>query len=408
MLAVQWLQDRYNKLTQKYSTVWVAYSGGVDSHVLLHLAHNAIPNVRVVHINHNLNAADHVWQQHCQNICQQLNIPITCIKVDARPVAGQSHEEAARIARRKAWENLLQPNDLLILAHHADDQAETILYRLMRGAGPQGLSGMRKISKLGMAHLWRPLLSINKQQIIEYAATQQLNWLQDHSNSDNAFDRNFIRNTIMPRLQQRWPHAAVNINRAGKMCQRLQQCVDPILQEKLTFLINHDQTLNWRKLRFETKLWQQHILRAWLQRHALNPTAKHIQTIMREIINARNDARPRLIIADKAIQRSKYRLHVLEHRMIQNAAYDLVWDLTDQLLLPNGKYLQPEQISSKKEFMHKLALHTVTVRSGILGRKAKKIFQQHSIPHWERTQYPLVFADDRLVSIIGLWCSNRF
>ena len=232
MLNTSWFKDSCKNITSN-KNIWVAYSGGVDSHVLLKLASQAFPKVHAVHINHGLSSNANIWQRHCETVCVGLNIKLHCINVNAKPKAKQSPEDAARIARRAAWQNLLTSEDILLLAHHADDQAETILYRLFRGTGPKGLSGMALQSKLGVVSLFRPLLAIGKQDILKYAAKNKLAYISDESNIDNKYDRNYIRNQLLPHITQRWPAAVANINRAGKLNLQLLDCVKPVVQEKL-------------------------------------------------------------------------------------------------------------------------------------------------------------------------------
>jgi tRNA(Ile)-lysidine synthase len=363
MLTTQWFAATVNTVTNRHRQIWVAYSGGVDSHVLLHLACESFVNVRVVHINHALSDLDKQWQQHCEQTCADLNLPLQCLHVDAAPKPGQSPEDAARNARRAAWQTMLGSNDLLLLGHHADDQAETILYRLLRGAGPKGLSGIKSKTKLGSVTLFRPLLNITKQEILDYAQVNNLNWLQDQTNADNHFDRNYIRNNILPTMLDRWPAAIANINRAAQLCGNAASLVAQQAAEKLVNIQLPDSKLDLLKLSAEPLLWQYEILRLWLQNHDINPSLQQLKIICTEVISARIDSQPEYIIANRILKRSSNKLYLLANTKLP-------------------------------EFSHS---H---------GRKAKKIFQQHGIPPWERSKYPLVFDGDKLVAIVGLWSAK--
>lgn len=398
--------DALDNLQTNYQTIWVAYSGGVDSHVLLDLAAKSFRNVRAVHINHGTHADDDQWQQHCQLICSKLDIPLDCIKIAATPHCKQSYETAARNARRNAWKNLLSPQDLLLVAHHADDQAETILYRLLRGTGPHGLTGMHSYSKVGKATLFRPLLNTTKQEILAYAAAQKLNWIADRSNQDNAIDRNYIRNEVMPLLQARWPQGVTSINRAGTICAQMLQEIEPQAAAKLDTMLE-DAALNLTQFSQQTLFWQQELLRAWLKQHGLVPSMQQLKLLQQQVIGARIDAMPQLHIGSKIIKRSKNKLFVLSANNQPDPEFSIAWDVTKSLQLPNGQCLQPEQVFTNLDMISKLSQAEVTVRMGVLGRKAKKVFQQHAVPPWERGNYPLVFANDRLVSIVGLWNTSR-
>lgn len=346
-------------------SLWVAYSGGADSHVLLHLAVQAGYKPRAVHINDQLSPNADKWQKHCQKICADLQVELSCIKVNAKPKAKQSPEDAARIARRHAWLNLLAPGDILMLGQHADDQAETIVYRLLRGSGPNGLAGMRVETKLENITLYRPFLDISKQAILDYARKYKLNFIHDESNLDINFDRNYIRHKIMPMIRKRWPAAVASINRAGLLNADLCDLLEPYLKERLeSCLSENKQELNLNQLKQHSVQWQGEILRAWLQMHKLMPSNQQIDLIIAEVIAARIDAQPRFTIADKIVRRFQNRLFILN----------------------------PDDEKKSEQAQ---------------GKKAKKIFQEHGIPPWQRADYRLVFKYGKLSEIAGLWVDKK-
>lgn len=402
MLTSSWFVDCCRKITEQKKNIWIAYSGGVDSHVLLHLAAISFPNVRAVHINHNLGPEDQLWQQHCEQVCVALKVSLQSISVDAKAKPKQSPEEAGRIARRKAWQNLLTADDVLFIAHHADDQAETILYRLFRGTGPKGMCGMQPHSKIEEVSLFRPLLNVSKQQILDYSQKHNLNWISDQSNQEANYARNYIRNKIMPLITHRWPKATANINRAGELCGQLLKIVNPVILQKLDQIYGLNNTeLDLDKLQQCSNFTQTELLRAWLQVHNLTPSLNQIILIQKQVIAAKIDAKPKFVIADKTIRRSNNKLYILDNSKIYTQETFVVeWDLSGDLNLPTGQILKPEQLANLK-------VSKVMVQLGSHGRKAKKIFQQHDVPPWERSKYPLIFVDDKLHSIVGLWSSNK-
>lgn len=391
------------KIQARFNTIWVAYSGGVDSHVLLDLAQQAFTNVRALHIHHGISLDDDRWQEHCRQICKQRNIPLDCIQVDAAPKPGQSAEETARTARRNVWAKILTAKDLLLLGHHADDQAETILFRLLRGAGPHGLTGMHTFSKLAKTTLWRPMLNVTKQAILQYAGDHNLQWLDDPSNESLAYDRNYLRHKILPLLQARWPKTVANINRAGSICAQMLQAMEPHVQSKLATVVTANLELNIAQLQTQELFWQQALLRAWLMQYGLIPSLRQINKLQQEIIPARIDAMPQLKIGQKIIRRSKNLLFVLADVATQDDDFVVAWDVRQHLQLPNGLQLHAREVFTDQATIDKLATQQITVRMGKWGRKAKKIFQEHAVPPWERANYPLIFANDKLVSIVGLW-----
>ncbi|NLC09122.1 MAG: tRNA lysidine(34) synthetase TilS, partial [Gammaproteobacteria bacterium] len=186
----------------------VAFSGGLDSTVLLHILATQIPPssrpaLRAVYIHHGLQQAAEDWPAHCQSVCEQLGVALSVIKIKVAQQA--SVEQAARNARYAAYAEHLQPEELLLMAQHQDDQAETLLFRLLRGSGVTGLQAIPRQRALGQAHLLRPLLGIARQELEDYAQQHQLNWVEDPSNAEEYFDRNFLRRQIIPLLKQRWP-----------------------------------------------------------------------------------------------------------------------------------------------------------------------------------------------------------
>lgn len=393
MLNKDWLRNTCEPVAAQ-KNIWVAYSGGVDSHVLLSLAAQAFTNVRAVHVHHGLSPNADQWQRHCEQICSNLKITLHTIHVNARPKAKQSPEDAARKARRKAWEDLLTCDDVLLVAHHAEDQAETILYRLFRGTGPKGLRGMLAHTHIGAAGLLRPLLNISKKNILNYAQTNNLIWISDESNLDTNYDRNFLRQQVMPLVTKRWPAAVSNINRAGELSGQLVDFTQPVIIEKLKAVYGNDfREINIEKLQENSELLRTEILRAWLAQHNITPELKQLRIIQQQVINAKLDANPQFVLGENIIRRSNNKLYLLANNQ-QPLTFKQVWEPNTDLVLPTGQRLLAE-------YRAKLG-DNVVVKLGMYGDKVKKIFQKYSVPPWERSRYPLVFADDKLVAIIGL------
>jgi len=234
----------------------IAYSGGVDSQVLLHalakLKHdntfsteslqalatpvaNAIPNnVIVCHVNHGLSDNAQYWQQFATEQCQQVSLPLTICAVNVQPQAQCSLEALARDARYQALQQVVDQPSIILTGHHSDDQAETFLLSLKRGSGLKGLSAMAGQITLGEHTLIRPLLAITRQDIVDYANQQQLTWIDDESNLDTSFDRNFIRQQVMPLLIQRWPSIGKTINRSSDHCREGQVLLEELAEGDLT------------------------------------------------------------------------------------------------------------------------------------------------------------------------------
>jgi len=300
--------------------LWIGYSGGLDSHVLLDLAVQAFRTLNngendeinpyfigAIHVHHGLSPNADGWAEHCEQICSELQVPLKILWVDATPMSGESQEEAARIVRYKAWEEFLQPEDCLMLAHHEGDQAETILLRLFRGAGPLGLGGMNQKSKLGEQDLIRPLLLNSKEQIESYAKERKLNWIEDESNLDTRFDRNFLRHEIFPKLNARWPRVVRSVSRSAALCLETATAVQVLASQDLETVHSvTEKALSVKSLLKLEPIRRRGVLRCWFKNLGfLSPSRDHLERIDREVLQAKPGSKPRLKIDDYEIRRLK-------------------------------------------------------------------------------------------------------
>ena len=230
--VIQYLQTLTN--TKK---IVVGFSGGLDSHVLLHLLSQTkftSISISAVYINHGLQVEADSWGVHCKSVCDDLAIPFKELCLDLKIQTGESLEEVARRERYKVLHASIQEDQVLVTAHHQNDQAETLLLQLFRGAGVQGLASMPAIRDFGPMECLRkharPLLKYSRQSLEDYARSHQLNYIEDPSNSDQAFDRNFLRNKIMPQLRQRWIGIDKTISRAASIQAETKQILDEVAE----------------------------------------------------------------------------------------------------------------------------------------------------------------------------------
>jgi len=320
ILSPESLLQHIQKLT-KAKILWVAFSGGLDSHVLLDLLVRALVltsyssdfKIGALHIHHGISQFADDWVQHCERICKQYAIPFKVLYVDGKVTDGRSPEAAAREARFSAFKEFLEENAALLLAHHEADQAETILFRLLRGSGPLGLGGIRKKAILGKGELIRPLLNIPKETLIAYAKAKNLQWIEDDSNTNTRFDRNFLRKEIMPLLNARWPHAVRSITRAGELCLEAATLGEMIAAQDLeTARGVAADALSVSGLLALPRVRRQAVIRYWLQRlgYAV-PSRDHMDRIDREVLKAKPGSKPRLKISAYVIYRHKNDLMVL-------------------------------------------------------------------------------------------------
>ncbi|BDX07577.1 tRNA lysidine(34) synthetase TilS [Planctobacterium marinum] len=287
----------FNSDNTEVSEILVAYSGGVDSTVLLVLAaefagNNQIP-VSAIHVNHNLSANAGQWQQHCIQTCEHLQVPLTvkCVAVDTK---GKGVEAAAREARYAAIAEVASEHCLVLLGQHQNDQVETFLIQLLRGAGPEGLSGMAQnsVNQYG-TRLLRPLLHATRGEVEQYARQQGLSWVEDESNDNSDYDRNFLRNQVLPLIKQRWPEMGKTISRSMSHIQEQNGLLRESVVNKFQRLSTARGCLNVKELKRLSLPWQKQVLKHWISlKEAGQPSQNVLKRIIDDCMNAREDAQP--------------------------------------------------------------------------------------------------------------------
>jgi tRNA(Ile)-lysidine synthase len=277
--------------------IFIGYSGGVDSHVLLHVC-ATFPELKTkitaVYIHHGLQKEADDWAIHCQKIALNLGVSFLDIRVDASANSRESPEEAARNARYNAFKNLVLENDILLMAQHREDQLETVLLQLFRGSGLKGLAGMPEKMPFAKGFLLRPFLNVSKAEITAYALENQLIWIEDPSNQSTIYDRNFLRQEIIPQLKARWQSLDKTVSRTATHCADAQNLISTIAQNHFEIVFNaEDKTLNIAKLQTFSEIEQRLILRHWFEHLGLRmPSHDFLQRILTEVIGAKIDRHP--------------------------------------------------------------------------------------------------------------------
>lgn len=405
------------------SQLFIAYSGGLDSRVLLHLCasdQQLKTKLTAVYINHGLQQKAESWGKHCENVCRELGVKFLNLKVNAQAQPGESPEEAARNARYTAFKSLLKTGDVLLTAHHDEDQLETVLLHLFRGGGLKGLSGIPASLPFGKGRVIRPLLDVPKSRILEYANHHKLVWIEDPSNQESKFDRNFLRNELIPLIKNRWPSLAVSVARSARHCANSEELLSQLTEEWLNDVINSgDQTLVLPRLRVYSQLQQDLIIRCWFQKLGLKmPSEKLLSQIKNSIIEARDDADPVIKTQDRLIRRYRNNLYLLQddaliipseihwpsgHTYLQisnNLGYEVI-SATSGIAI--GKWQAAEKI-----IRFRSGGETITL-PGREGRHSlKNLFQEQGIPPWERNRIPLIYLDNRLAAVGEHWISAEF
>lgn len=291
----------------------VAWSGGLDSTVLLHLLvvarrnHPRAIRLRAVHVDHGLQPAAAQFRRFCQRTARSWRVPLTSLQATVHATAGSSLEEAARRARRQVLEDALAPGELLLMAQHADDQLETLLLAVLRGAGPKGLAGMPAVARFGAARLLRPLLDFDRAAIAACARTAQLEWIEDPTNCESRFDRNYLRAQVLPLVRGRWPAAARTAVRSARHCASAAAWLERAATADLHAAAD-GAALEVAVLRRFAPARRAAVLRIWIQAAgARAPNERHLRQI-EAIMAARADAHPLLRLPDCTVRRMGGRL----------------------------------------------------------------------------------------------------
>ncbi|MEO8160871.1 MAG: tRNA lysidine(34) synthetase TilS, partial [Arenimonas sp.] len=325
--------------------ILVGFSGGLDSTVLLH-ALNALPcararGLRALHVRHDLHPAAAQWARQCQQTCRDWDIPIEVARVQVRQDSGLGLEAAAREARHGAFAAALAPGETLALAHHRRDQAETVLLRLLRASGSEGLGAMRAMRAIGAGRLWRPLLDIPPEALAAYARARGLEWLEDPSNTDTRFERNFLRHRVLPLLRERWPQAVAAFARSAALLAEDAMLLADAAHARLLRARTPDPcTLATPPLLSLSPAWRTRVLRLWLAQLGLpSPPGRAFALIDQELLHSRHDAQPEYRWAGLRLQRWRQLLHVAIAQSVP-PRLDCEWSGQSRLELPGGGSLE--------------------------------------------------------------------
>ncbi|HXH01719.1 MAG TPA: tRNA lysidine(34) synthetase TilS [Candidatus Competibacteraceae bacterium] len=415
--ALQTLLTRHPEVRR----LWVAYSGGVDSHALLHLLaqhrHELTGReLRAVHVHHGLQAAADAWVEHCTAVCSQLGVALTVRYVDARPLPGASPEAVARQARYGALRGLLEPGDALLTAHHQDDQAETVLLALLRGAGPAGLAAMPEVAPLGAGLLLRPLLGVRRAAILDYARRHGLTWVDDPSNASLHLDRNRLRHEILPRLRQRWPEAGATLARSARLCAEAAAALEELAAADLAGIAGAaPDSLPIPALLALSAPRRRNLLRHWLKTRGLPPPSEaQLQRLLCDALESPRDREPLIHWPGAEVRRYRDRLYASAPLPPHDPGRRWSWsDPRQPLLLPGLGRLCLEPVVGQGLSVRRLAGRALSVafRQGgerfrpvgrAHGQELKKLLQEAAIPPWQRERLPLLWADGELVWVSGL------
>lgn len=389
-------------------------SGGVDSMSLAFWLKQNNFNFRAIYVDHNLHPNSKNWGQFIKDFCakQGIDFKILTIRLDSL----NNLEAKARNLRYQAIKNDLTANEILLTAHHQNDQAETFLLALKRGSGVKGLGAMKALSNWQNMQIYRPLLKISRQIILDFANQNKLEWLEDPSNKNLDFERNFIRHSIIPLLEQKWPNIVQSISKTAQNLQQSQQLLENLLKnelEKLTQNQNFDLT-NFQELE---NLTQKELLRMWLAKHnILMPSQKQLDELLNNVIFATQDKQPILQLQNKQIRRFQNQLFITENAkdfssldfvIKNNEILDFaqigIFSLKNQKLTwkigNNINFIDLNCDFDELKIKFKAPAKVKLVNENF-KREMKKIWKKYQIPTWQRKQTALIFHQDSLLALL--------
>lgn len=416
-MSADWIERLQDAVERRAAPLVLAYSGGLDSHVLLDLL-AAMPaarrhGLRALHVDHRLHPASADWAAHCVATCAALDLHCGVLAVEVQPL-GDGLEAAARRARYAALQAAIQDGETLVVAQHRDDQVETVLLRLLRGAGSRGLAAMRVERSLGESTLWRPLLEVPRAALQAHAQARGLRWIEDPSNRDLRHRRNRLRHQLLPLLRENWPQADEALAASAGLLAEDAALIERYAAIALAAARGLDpRTLRIDRLLSEPAALQRHVLRRWLAEAGLPaPPASVLQRVGPELIAAGSDATPRLAWADAELRRYRGLLYCGRPLPAVAADWILDWDGARALelpagfgrlsLLPEGRALPAMQVRPRRG----------GERIRLPGRPTgslKQRLQEAGLPPWQRERLPLVFdAGQQLLAAGDLLLSDRF
>ena len=424
-LESQWLYARLLEIDPAAARVpvCVAFSGGADSTALLGLL-AGVPalkgRLRALHIDHGLNPHSRAWARACAQSARALHVPFASRRLSLTRVRGQSLEAQARAGRYALLAQALHPDERLLTAHHLEDQVETLLLQLLRGAGLPGLAAMPARAKLGRGFLLRPLLGVSRAQLLEWVRARGLAHLEDPSNRDEGLDRNYLRHRVLPALLSRWPGAVRTLARTAGHLAEAQRLLDEVAAADVARAAD-GAALAVSALRALPLPRRRNALRFWISAaaHAV-PDARRLEEIAVTLLSARAGANPVVSWGAAQLQRHAGRLILSGARAVA-APYELTWapGRKSRLTLPQGAGqlelvpaahgpLDAAALPAQLQVRTRRGGERLRPRPGGPSRTLKSLLQDEAVGLRERAQLPLLFAGEALVAAGDLWVDARW
>ncbi|MEX2575389.1 MAG: tRNA lysidine(34) synthetase TilS [Halofilum sp. (in: g-proteobacteria)] len=393
----------------------VGYSGGRDSSLLLALAAENWPKrrLRAMHVDHGWHPDSAEWARRCRTRVRELGVRCDIAAVDAQPKNGEGREAAARSARYGAFAERLGPGDVLLTAHHREDQAESLLLALLRGGGVHGWAGMPECRELGSGVHVRPWLGVSREVIAAQAQTRGLGWLDDPANADSSYDRVWLRREILPALAERWPEVESTLARAAEQAGAAAEAVDTLAARDYVFCRGRiDGTLDRAALAELPLRRQRALLRWWIVRAGLpRPAAARLEEARRQLLEADPERTPCIDWPGGEVRGWNGLAWATPPTPPVAPEAVFPWpDRSRPLDLP-GRRLQPHTLAQLGIDPSADAQVEVRFRRG--GERfrpagapreepLKELLRRAGLPPWERDRIPLIYVDGELVAVVGL------
>ncbi len=416
----QWLFTRLSQLLRGFPDVslCVALSGGVDSSALLTALatpRRARPRLRAIHVDHGLHPNSGLWSAHCRTLARGLKVPLEVVATRVERARGESLEAAARTARYALLEANLSAGEVLLTAHHEDDQLETVLLQLFRGSGVAGIAAMPEITAFGRGILARPLLGCARSQLEEWARAKRVAWVEDDTNADEGLDRNYLRRRVLPLLRERWPGIASSVGRSARHAARAQKLLDEVARRDIERAADGD-GLAASALRALSPDRRRNAVRFWIARSGFTvPDTRRLDEICGPLLQARPDANPRVSWGDLVLRRERGRLSISNVRRTSGSgALEWNWIARTTCDLPDagGQLELSQDLRGPLDLDALPTLLTVRTRSGgerLRPRRGgptralKSLLQEAHVPPGERARLPLVCSGGRVLAVADLW-----
>lgn len=411
----------FNSFTDSKHIV-IAFSGGIDSSVMLNIMckkrDKLKQSIEAIYIDHGLNDKSAEWGVFCSKECEKHQIAFKTIKIKEDCPKNSSIEAWARNIRYSLFVESMKKNDILLTAHHQDDQVETFFLQLLRGAGPQGLASMPIVKKIEHIFHIRPFLYFQRKEIIEYAHNHNISWLEDETNYDVKYQRNFIRHNVLPEISKVWPSYQQNILRTIKHQVEYKKILDEIAMIDIeTVSTNNFNNLDVNLIKKLSVERQKNLIFFWLKKINLeSPTSKHMDQIINTLINSDQEKSPCVNWNNTELRRYKTLLYASGLTNAYDSNFEINWDTASPLSIEGetliaketeGKGISKKSIKDAKIIIrYRHGGEKIYSNSLKQSKSIKQLFQEHNVLPWLRNKVPLIYINEKLAVVPG-FCVDR-